>query len=325
MFSEIEITWFHWVAFIACILVFLALDLGVFHRKAHIVRFREALSWTVVWCVLALLFAFGLKFWRGEKEALEFLTGYLIELSLSMDNVFVIALIFGYFHIPSERQHRVLFWGILGALLMRGAMIGAGVALINLLHWLLWVFGAFLIFSGIKMLLVETKMDPEQSRVVRWMRKVYPVAPHLDGDKFLTVWNGKSALTPLSLVLVLVETTDLVFAIDSIPAIFAVTTKPFIVFTSNVFAILGLRSLYFVLAGAINYFRYLKAGLSIVLVSVGVKMLLDPHDRHPPLWFQIEIPITISLLAIAAIIVISILMSVMVTWRERKRVEKISE
>jgi tellurite resistance protein TerC len=319
MIPPLEITLWHWIGFIACVLVFLALDLGVFHRKAHIVRFREALAWTMVWCSLALVFSFALRYWRGPKESLEFLTGYLIELSLSMDNVFVIALIFGYFHIPSERQHRVLFWGILGALVMRGAMIGAGVALITLLHWVLWVLGAFLIFSGIKMLFVETQMNPDQARVVRWMRKVYPVSPHLDGDKFLTVWNGKKALTPLALVLVLVETTDLIFAIDSIPAIFAVTTKPFIVFTSNVFAILGLRSLYFVLAGAINYFRYLKTGLSIVLVSIGIKMLIDPHDRHPPLWFQVEIPIAISLLVIAGIILISILMSVIATWREKKR------
>jgi len=279
MLAVVEITWWHWVGFICCVLIFLALDLGVFHRKSHAVRFGEALIWTVIWCAFAMLFALGIKHFRSEKESLEFVTGYLIELSLSMDNVFVIALIFGYFRIPAERQHRVLFWGILGALLMRGAMIGAGVVLITWLHWLLWVFGAFLVFSGVKMLLVDTQMDPEKTRVVRVARKIYPVSPNLDGDKFLTVWNGRSALTPLSLVLLLVETTDLVFAVDSIPAIFAVTTKPFIVFTSNVFAILGLRSLYFVLAGAIGYFRYLKAGLSIVLVSIGVKMLLDPHDR----------------------------------------------
>jgi tellurite resistance protein TerC len=318
MLGLVQITTWHWIGFIVCILFFLALDLGVFHRKAHKVHFAEALGWTAVWCLLAVLFAWGLKSWRGHKEALEFLTGYVIELSLSMDNVFVIALIFGYFHIPSERQHRVLFWGILGALLMRGAMIGAGVALIALLHWLLWVFGAFLVFSGIKMLLVETTMNPEQTRIVRLVKKIYPVTPHLDGDRFLTVWNGKKALTPLALVLLLVETTDLFFAVDSIPAVFAVTTKPFLVFTSNVFAILGLRSLYFVLAGALGYFRYLKAGLSIVLVSVGIKMLLDPHDREPPLWFQIEIPITVSLLVVGGIILISIVLSIIVANREKR-------
>ncbi len=248
-----------------------------------------------------IIFAVGLRHWRGQKEALEFLTGYVIELSLSMDNVFVIALIFAFFRIPSQLQHRVLFWGILGALIMRGIMIGAGVALITWLHWILWVFGVFLLFTGIKMLLKETKMDPENTRVVRLVRQFYPVAPHLDGEKFLTTWQGKRALTPLALVLLLVETTDLIFAVDSIPAIFAVTTKPFIVFTSNVFAILGLP------------------GLSIALVFVGVKMLLDPHDREPPLWFQVEIPISISLLVIAGIILGSIVLSVVAAEREKRK------
>jgi tellurite resistance protein TerC len=232
--------------------------------------------------------------------------------------VFIIALIFGYFHVPSHQQHRVLFWGILGALLMRGVMIFAGVALITWLHWLLWVCGAFLMFSGVKMLLVRSKVDPEKNRIVQWARKVFPIAPHLDGQKFITIWNGKWALTPLALVLLMVETTDLIFAVDSIPAIFAVTTKPFIVFTSNVFAILGLRSLYFVLAGAIGYFRYLKAGLSFVLVFIGVKMLIDPHDREPPLWFQKEIPISVSLLVVAGVILASIGLSVIAAWSEKR-------
>jgi tellurite resistance protein TerC len=232
--------------------------------------------------------------------------------------VFVIALIFAYFQVPSVHQHRVLFWGILGALLMRGVMIGAGVALISWLHWVLYLLGALLIYSGIKMLFVETEVEPEKNRVIRLARKLYPVTPHLDGQKFTTNWNGRLALTPLALVLVMVETTDLVFAVDSIPAIFAVTTKPFIVFTSNVFAILGLRSLFFVLAGAIGYFRYLKLGLSIVLVAIGVKMLLDPHDRQPPFWFQVEVPISISLLAVAGIILTSIVASVIAARREKK-------
>ncbi len=319
MLALVKITAWHWLGFISCVLIFLALDLGVFHRRARIVRFQEALLWTAVWGTLAMLFAIGLRHWRGQKEALEFLTGYVIELSLSMDNVFIIALIFAFFRIPLQLQHRVLFWGILGALIMRGIMIGAGVALITLLHWILWVFGVFLVFTGIKMLLTETKMDPEKTRVIRLARKFYPVAPQLDGDKFLTSWQGKTALTPLALVLLLVETTDLIFAVDSIPAIFAVTTKPFIVFTSNVFAILGLRSLYFVLVGAIGYFRYLKPGLSIALVFVGIKMLLDPHDREPPLPFQIEIPISVSLLVIAGIILGSIVLSVVATQREKKK------
>jgi tellurite resistance protein TerC len=317
MLALVEITSWHWVGFIACVLIFLALDLGLFHRHAHVVKFREALLWTSVWFFLAMLFALGLKPLRGNKEALEFVTGYLIELSLSMDNVFVIALIFAYFQVPDRYQHRVLFWGIVGALIMRGLMIGAGVALISWLQWILYLLGAFVLFTGIKMLFVETKVHPEKNRVVKWVRKLCPVSPHLDGQKFVTVWQGRKALTPLALVLVMVETTDLIFALDSIPAIFAVTTKPFIIFTSNVFAILGLRSLYFVLAGALDYFRYLKVGLSLVLVFIGVKMLLDPHD-NPPRWFQVDIPISVSLLVVGGIILISIVLSI-TTGRRNQR------
>ncbi len=322
MLAAIQISAVHWIGFIVCVLAFLALDLGVFHRRAHVVKFQEALSWTVVWFSLAMLFALALRPLRGEREALEFLTGYLIELSLSMDNVFVIALIFSYFAIPAAHQHRVLFWGILGALVMRGLMIGAGVALIDWLHWVLYVLGAFVLFTGLKMLFVQTEVHPEKNRVVRLARKLYPVTPNLDGQKFISRWQGRRALTPLALVLLMVETTDLVFAVDSIPAIFAVTTKPFIVFTSNVFAILGLRSLYFVLAGALGYFRYLKGGLSIVLVFIGVKMLLDPHGRQPPLWFQVEIPVAVSLLVVAGILAISIVLSITATRREKRAVAK---
>src|SRR5262249_48109572 len=189
-------------------------------------------------------------------------------------------------------------------------------------HWVLYLLGLLIVYSGIKMLLAKSEVDPEKNRVIRWVRKVYPVTPHLDGQKFLTEWNGRTALTPLALVLVMVETTDLVFALDSIPAIFAVTTKPFIVFTSNVFAILGLRTLYFVLAGAIGYFRFLKVGLSVVLVFIGVKMLLDPHDREPPLWFQMDIPISISLLVVAGIILTSIIASVVAARLDNKRPPK---
>jgi len=317
MLAVVEITPWHWVGFIACVLVFLALDLGLFHRQAHVVKFREALVWTSVWFSLAMLFALALRPLRGNKEALEFVTGYLIELSLSMDNVFVIALIFAYFQIPGQYQHRVLFWGIVGALVMRGLMIAAGVALISWLQWILYVLGAFVLFTGIKMLFVETEVHPEKNRVVKWVRKLYPVTPHLDGQKFVTVWQGRKSLTPLALVLVMVETTDLIFALDSIPAIFAVTTKPFIVFTSNVFAILGLRSLYFVLAGALGYFRYLKAGLSLVLVFIGVKMLLDPHDS-PPRWFQVDIPVSVSLLVVGVIILVSIVLSIIAGRRKQQ-------
>jgi tellurite resistance protein TerC len=265
-----------------------------------------------------MLFAFGLEKMRGEKESLEFITGYLIELSLSMDNVFVIALIFAYFKIPSAFQHRVLFWGIVGALVMRGFMILIGIALIDWLSWVLYVLGLFVLFTGIKTLFVKTEVEPEKTWVVRFTRKFYPVAPELDGQKFLTKWQGRTALTPLALVLVLVETTDLVFAVDSIPAIFAITTKSFIVFTSNVFAILGLRSLYFVLAGMIAYFRYLKYGLSVVLIFIGVKMLLDPHDSDHPMWFQVDIPISVSLSVVASIILLSMLLSVLVTKRQKR-------
>jgi tellurite resistance protein TerC len=318
MLGLIEITGWHYAGFIACVVVFLALDLGVFHRRAHVVRFKEALAWTAVWFCLAMLFALALRHLRGEQESLQFVTGYLIELSLSMDNVFVMALIFSFFRVPAEHQHRVLFWGILGALVMRGLMIGAGVALIAWLSWVLYLFGVLLVFSGIKMMFVETDVSPEKNRIIKLARKLYPVAPHMDGQKFFTHWNGARALTPLALVLLMVETTDLVFALDSIPAIFAVTTKAFIIFTSNVFAILGLRSLYFVLAGAISYFRFLKYGLALVLVFVGVKMLIDPHDHHPPFWFQTEISIGWSLAVVGGIILISVALSLIAAWREKK-------
>jgi tellurite resistance protein TerC len=318
MLAIIEITPWHWAGFIVCVLIFIALDLGLFHKHAHVVKFREAAIWSVVWFSVAMLFAWALVPLRGEKEALQFVTGYVIELSLSMDNVFVIALLFAYFRVPPEFQHRVLYWGILGALIMRGVMIGVGAALISWVDWILYVFGAFLLFSGGKMLFIQSKVDPEKNIVVRLARKFYPVSPDLDGQKFVTVLNGRKALTPLALVLLLVETTDLVFALDSIPAVFAVTRKPFIVFTSNVFAILGLRSLYFLLAGALGYFRYLKYGLPLVLVFMGVEMLIDPHDRKVPLWFQVDIPISVSLSVVAGILLISILASLVATGRERR-------
>jgi len=318
MLALIAIRPWHWIAFVVCVIVFLALDLGLFHRKAHVVRFKEALIWTGVWFTLAMIFALGIRHLGTPKDSLEFVTGYLIELSLSMDNVFVIALIFTYFRVPSEYQHRVLFWGILGALVMRGLLIGVGVALIDWLDWILYVFGAFIVYTGVKMFFVDNDVDPEKNKIIRLARKFFPVTPHFEGQKFRTQWNGRMALTPLALVLLMVETTDLLFAFDSIPAIFAVTRNPFIVFTSNVFAILGLRSLYFVLAGAIEYFRYLKYGLAVVLVFIGVKMLIDPHDSEHPRWFQADIPILLSLLIVAGIIGTSIMLSLIATWRERK-------
>ncbi len=307
-----SITPWHWGGFIACVLFFLALDLGVFHRSAHVVKFKEALAWTGIWCALAFLFALVIApavvpHWE-LKQTVEFITGYVIELSLSMDNVFVIALIFAHFHVPEQHQHRVLFWGILGALIMRGLMIWLGVELIHRFEWLLMALGAFLIFSGLKMVLTKEKeSDPEKNIAVRLARKLFPVSREYNGQHFLTKMNGRMALTPLALVLVLVETTDLIFALDSIPAIFAVTTNPFIVFTSNVFAILGLRSLYFVLAGAIQYFRYLKVGLSIVLIFIGLKMVVVKY---------LPIPTPLSLGVVILIIAGSILLSVQATRRE---------
>ena len=302
MLAFIEISVWHWVGFVIAILLLLALDLGLFHRSAREVKIKEAMFWTALWFSLAMVFAWALVLIRGHQEALEFVTGYIIELSLSMDNVFAIALIFGFFRIPGLQQHRVLFWGIVGALLMRGIMIGAGAALIQKFHFVLYLFGAFLVYTGIKMTTAkEEGVHPEKNPLIRLARKFFPVSHELHGQKFTTTLNGRKALTPLALVLVMVETTDLIFALDSIPAIFAVTQKPFIVFTSNVFAILGLRSLYFVLAGAIGYFRYLKVGLSFVLVFIGLKMLA----AH---WYVL--PTGISLAVVGGIIVVAMAASI---------------
>jgi tellurite resistance protein TerC len=318
MMALIEITPWHWAGFIVCVLIFLALDLGVFHRGSHIVKFKEALAWTALWFSLAMLFAGAVAYARGHEEAAQFTAGYLIELSLSLDNILVIALIFSAFRVPPQFQHRVLFWGILGALAMRGAMIAVGAVLIREFDWVLYVFGVFLVFTGIKMLFAgEQTVEPDKNPVLRIARKLFPVTPHFEGDKFFTRLNQRLALTPLALVLLLVETTDLIFAVDSVPAVFSITKNAFIVFTSNVFAILGLRSMYFLLAGALGYFRYLKVGLSVVLVFVGAKMLLDPHDQ-PPKWFQAEIPTNVSLLTIGAVVLIAIVLSTLVAEREKR-------
>ncbi|MGA2685039.1 MAG: TerC family protein [Verrucomicrobiota bacterium] len=316
--NPVAITPWHWVGFILCVLFFLALDLGVFHRGAHVVRFKEALAWTTFWFALAMLFAGAIAHERGPEEAVQFATGYVIELSLSLDNVLVIALIFAWFHVPTAYQHRLLFLGILGALVMRGVMITVGVALIHEFAWVLYVFGAFLVFAGIRMLFAGERMvQPEKNPVLRLARKWFPVTPDFVGGSFFTRRDGRFALTPLALVLLLVETTDLIFALDSVPAVFSVTRKAFIVFTSNVFAILGLRSLYFLLAGAIGYFRYLKIGLSLVLVFIGVKMVIEPHGR-PPQWFQMKIPTGISLLVVALVLFVAIACSIAAARRERK-------
>jgi tellurite resistance protein TerC len=265
-----------WVGFAVFILLMLALDLGVLNRKAHAVTYREAATWSAVWVTLAMIFA-ALVFWReGSKTGFEFLTGYIIELSLSVDNLFVFLLLFSYFKVPAKYQHRVLFWGVMGALVMRMTMIALGAALIERFHWIIYVFGAFLIYTGIKMMKQgETEVHPEDNPVVKFVSRFVPMTRTYDGEKFFTEVNGKRMGTLMLLVLITVEVTDLVFAVDSIPAIFGITTNTFIVYTSNVFAILGLRSLYFLLAGVVEKFHYLKIGLSIVLTFVGVKMLTE--------------------------------------------------
>jgi tellurite resistance protein TerC len=314
-----EITPWHWAGFILFVIACIAVDMGAFNQRARTVIFREALAWTAVWFSLAMLFAGLLVNFRGHEEATEFVTGYLIELSLSLDNILVIALIFAAFQVPPEFQRRVLVWGILGALVMRGAMIGIGAALVQNFSWVLYVFGVFLFAAGVKMFFSKkTTVAPEQNPVIRMARKIFPISPAMAGQNFTTRLNGGFALTPLALVLLLVETTDLIFAVDSVPAVFSVTQKAFIVFTSNVFAILGLRSLYFLLAGAIGMFRYLTAGLALVLVFIGTKMLLDPHD-HAPQWFQVKIPTTTSLLVVAAILAIAIALSITAARRERQK------
>jgi len=315
-----DITAAHWIGFTAFVLIALALDLGVFHRHSRRVGFREALGWTSVWTASAFAFAFliGPRMVGSWTPATTttFLTGYLVELSLSMDNVFVIALIFRFFAVPPEWQHRVLFWGILGALVMRAVMILVGAALIEKFHWTLYVMGAFLVFTGIKMLTAsgdDDSVEPNRNPAVRLVRRFFPISPGYDGEKFSTRHEGRRMLTPLALVLVMVETTDVVFALDSIPAIFGVTSDAFLVFTSNVFAILGLRSLYFVLASMMSYFRLLKYGLALVLVFIGVKML---GEKWLKAWLGDQL-INISLGFVVGIILTSMIASLFVAWQER--------
>jgi tellurite resistance protein TerC len=274
MDMAVHSTWL-WVGFGALILTMLSLDLGLFNRKSHTVTYKESVIWSSVWVSLALIFG-GVVFWHlGKQKGVEFLTGYLIELSLSVDNLFVFLLVFSYFKVPAKYQHRVLFWGVMGALVMRIAMILLGTALIRQFNWIIYIFGAFLVFTGVKMFSQEeTDLQPEDNPVVKMVTRFIPIARHYEEDKFFTVENGRRTGTLLLLVLVIVEVTDLVFAVDSIPAIFGITTDTFIIYTSNVFAIMGLRSLYFLLAGVVEKFHYLKLGLAIVLTFIGVKMLL---------------------------------------------------
>jgi tellurite resistance protein TerC len=281
--------WF-WIGFIAFVLVMLALDLGVFHRTAHVVKPREAGVWVAVWVTLALLFATGLWLWAGHHAALTFLTGYVIEEALSVDNIFVMVLIFEYFRVPKNCQHRVLFYGILGALVMRGVFIGAGAALISNFHWVLYIFGALLVVTGVRMALKRDEgFHGEDNKMVSLIRRVLPISANYHGTSFFTVENGRRIATPLLLVLIIVELTDLIFAIDSIPAIFGVTTDPFIVFTSNIFAVMGLRSMYFLLAAVVDRFYLLKYGLAVILTFVGFKMLVE----H---WIEIDVAVSLGVI-----------------------------
>jgi tellurite resistance protein TerC len=290
-----------WILFNVFVLAMLILDLGVFHRKSHAISIREALIWSLVWISLAMVFNLIIYYWRGKQQALEFFTGYLVEKALSVDNIFVFIMVFSFFQIPPLYQHKVLFWGILGALVMRVLFIFAGVALIEKFHFMIYVFGLLLLYTGYKMFQHDSlNINPEKNPVVRFFRKHMPVTPALHDNKFFVKLNGKTFATPLFLVLILIESTDLIFAVDSIPAILAITQDQFIVYTSNVFAILGLRSLYFALAGIVHRFWLLSYGLAVVLVFVGVKMLLI--DLY-------KIPITWSLLFIAVIITLSVVLS----------------
>jgi len=292
-----------WIGFTVLVLAMLAIDLGLFNRQAHEVRVREALTWTAVWVAISLLFNVGVYFWFGSERALEFLTGYLLEKALSVDNIFVFLVVFSTFGVPAKLQHRVLYWGILGALVMRAIFIFLGTAMISRFHWLTYVFGAFLVFTGGKLMLQkEGEVHPEQNPLFRLFKRLVPAVNHYESGKFTVVEGGKRFATPLLLVLVAIEATDILFAVDSIPAIFAVTIDPFIVYTSNIFAILGLRALYFALAGMMGKFTYLKVGLSLVLAFVGTKMLIAGIYK---------VPILLSLGVIAALLAGSVAASLL--------------
>ncbi|MFN2491420.1 MAG: TerC family protein [Pyrinomonadaceae bacterium] len=293
-----------WIGFSLFILLMLSLDLGLFNRKAHLIKYREAAIWSGVWVTLASIFA-GIVFWyQGTNRGLEFVTGYLIELSLSVDNLFVFLLIFSYFKVPARYQHRVLFWGVLGALVMRLTMIFVGAALINRFHWIIYIFGGFLVYTGLRMFAQEdTNIQPEENAVVRLVTRYIPLTHQYDEQRFFTRVDGRLTGTLLLLVLVIVEVADLVFAVDSIPAIFAITTNTFIVYTSNVFAILGLRSMYFLLAGVVEKFHYLKIGLAIVLTFIGTKMLVVAIGVVIPIWFSLVFVAAVLLIAVIASLV----------------------
>ncbi|MBL7968609.1 MAG: TerC family protein [Prolixibacteraceae bacterium] len=297
-----------WIGFIVFVIALLALDLGVFHRKSHEVKIKEALIWSAIWISLAFVFNYGVYLYLGEEKALEFLTGYLIEKSLSVDNLFVFIMLFSFFNVSPKYQHKVLFWGIIGALIMRAIFIFAGVAIISKFHWVIYIFGIFLVFTGIKMLFhKDDEVAPDKNPLVRLFKKFFPVTDEMHGGKFFVKINAKTFATPLFVVLLIVEFTDLIFAVDSIPAILAISNDTFIIFTSNVFAILGLRALYFALAGITKYFHFLKYGLSAILVFVGIKMVIVDFYK---------IPILISLITIMGILAISVVLSLIFPQKE---------
>ena len=296
-----------WLAFLAFIAAMLAIDLGVFHRKAKEVAMRETLAWCVVWVSLALAFNVVVYLWHGKAAGLEFLAGYVVELSLSVDNVFVFILIFSYFRVPAQYHHRVLFWGILGAVLMRAIFILAGIAILNRFHWVIYIFGAFLVYTGIKMAIPKKEeIHPDQNPFIRIFRRLFPITEGYRGDRFFVLENSRVFATPLAVVLLVVESTDLVFATDSIPAILAITDDAFVVFTSNIFAILGLRSFYFALSGVMSMFRFLSYGLAVVLTFIGAKMLISGHYH---------IPIEISLGIIVGVLALAVLLSLLIPGR----------
>ena len=296
---------YFWIGFHLFVFAMLAIDLGIFNKKSHEISVKEAILWSSVWIMLALLFDLFVFLEFGKTKALEFITGYVIEYSLSVDNIFVFILIFSFFAVNKKYQHKILFWGILGALIMRGIFIFTGMALINRFEWIVVIFGGFLLFSGIKMLFQkENVVDPDRNPVIKFFRRILPVTQSLHGDRLLIAENGKLFATPLLLVLVIIESSDLIFAVDSIPAILAISKSSFIVYTSNIFAILGLRSLYFAISGMMSYFRFLKVGLSFVLIFVGLKMLSS--------FFHFEISIILSLGIIVSILLVSILASVFI-------------
>ncbi len=299
-----------WLGFSAFVLLMLFLDLFVFHKKTHEVKIKEAILWSIVWISLALLFNYFVYLWFGQEKAMEFLTAYVIEKSLSVDNLFVFIMIFGFFNVKPEYQHKILFWGILGALILRIIFIIAGIQLIQNFHWIIYVFGAFLIYTGVKIPFEKDKeLEPDKNPLVRLFKKFMPVTNEMHGDKFFIKVYSKRYATPLFITLIVIEFSDLIFAVDSIPAVLAISNDTFIVYTSNVFAILGLRALYFALAGIVKYFRYLKYGLAAILVFVGTKMCISGYYKFPVFW---------SLFIILGLLALSVIFSVIIPDKEQK-------